>query len=306
MVFGPLRAFIETVEAGSIRKASDAKGAYSTSVSRQISKLESVVGVQLLSRDFRGVHLTTAGEAFYDFAKGAVTEFANLREELHDLSGTGGLVRIAMVESVIDCGPISTAAAVRNRFSKVVFQVQVMPALQVVSAVEDGRCDIGITFCARSAPHIVEEANIPETVVLAVRNGHPASRRSSIAIQDLASLPLAMPDHEFRFGQLFEEARGLAGVELDTFITSNSFEVLRAFAATGAGAAVLPYRAVQTHMDRMDLAAVRIDHLVLEKARLDVIRREDVRLPRPVRLYLDLLRTALEAGGPMTIGPRPA
>lgn len=294
MVFGPLQAFIETVEAGSIRKASDAKGAYSTSVSRRISQLESVVGAQLLSRDFRGVHLTKAGEAVYDFAKTALTEFANLRAALHDLSGTGGLVRVAMVESVIDCGPIQAVTTFRNSFPKVAFQVEVMPALQVVSAVEQGRCDIGITFCARPAPHIVEEANIPETIILAIRNDHPAAERSSILLEDLASLPLAMPDHEFRLGQLFEEARRLAGVELDGFITSNSLEVLRAFAATGVGAAVLPYRAVRAHLDRLDLAAIRIAHPVLEEARLDVIRREGVRFPRSVRLYLDLLRTTLE------------
>ena len=69
MFSGSLRAFDETVRAGSIRKASEILGVAPSSVSRHIAMLEREIGTALFDRRSRGVVLTFAGRMVADYAR---------------------------------------------------------------------------------------------------------------------------------------------------------------------------------------------------------------------------------------------
>lgn len=60
-----MQIFIQVVESGSYTKASDILGVASSSISRQISRLESELNTQLLKRNSRTLQLTEAGEEYY-------------------------------------------------------------------------------------------------------------------------------------------------------------------------------------------------------------------------------------------------
>jgi LysR family hca operon transcriptional activator len=70
-----LRYFIAVAEAGSLTVAAERRLHTSQpSLSRQIRDLEDQVGVELLSRNARGVQLTEAGKAFIDHARLALAQ----------------------------------------------------------------------------------------------------------------------------------------------------------------------------------------------------------------------------------------
>lgn len=290
----PLRAFHEAVQAGSIRKASDKLGLAPSSVSRQIAILEHLMGTPLLSRSLGGVVLTHAGAMVAEYAKTTVLDFDTLRTDLDELKGSRGLIRVALVESVVSSGPVGAAAEFRTAFPAVSFEFRVLPARQVIEAVQEKQCEIGITFCAEPGPDIVHEAKLAEPLMLVVAQGHPLADERLLTVADLEGLPMALPDRDFGVRRLIEHATRSVGVELAPVVSSNSFEVLRAFAASGAGATILPRRAVAPHAAAAGLASIQLDHPNLQESTLDVIRLKQWRLPRIARLYLDQLRRTLE------------
>lgn len=291
---GPLRAFHEAVQAGSIRKASEKLGLAPSSVSRQIAILEHLMGAALFNRSLGGVELTHAGALVAEYAKATVLDFDTLRTDLDELKGSRGLIRVALVESVVSSGPVRAAAKFREAFSAVSFELRVLPARQVIEAVQEKQCEIGITFCAEPGPDIIHEAKLAEPLLLVVSQGHPLAGETSMTMEDLDGLPLALPDRDFGVRRLLERASQSRNVTLTPVVSSNSFEVLRAFAASGAGATILPRRAVQPHAAALGLASVPLAHPELGQATLDLIRLKQWRLPRVARLYLDMLRRTLE------------
>src|SRR5882724_8849210 len=76
-----LRYFVAVAEEGSLTLAA-AKRLHTAqpSLSRQIRDLEYEVGVQLMSRSVHGIELTTAGRAFLDHARLAVTQAEAAKE----------------------------------------------------------------------------------------------------------------------------------------------------------------------------------------------------------------------------------
>lgn len=69
---GRVAAFVAVVEAGSFTAAADEMGVPKSSVSRSVTRLEEELGVRLLQRTTRQLHLTDAGSAFYQKARNAL------------------------------------------------------------------------------------------------------------------------------------------------------------------------------------------------------------------------------------------
>src|SRR4051812_37412992 len=61
--------FVRVVEFGSFTSAAKHLGLPKSSVSRTLTRLEEALGVRLLQRTTRKLHLTEAGEAYYERAR---------------------------------------------------------------------------------------------------------------------------------------------------------------------------------------------------------------------------------------------
>ena len=289
---GPLRAFHEVVQSGSIRKASERLGLAPSSVSRQIAVLEALMGTALFNRAAGGVVLTHAGMRVAEYASSAVMDFDTLRQDLNDRRGTHGLIRVAMVESIASSGPVEAAARFRRTHVGANFEFMVMPATAVIEAVAAQTTDIGIGFCAEASDEIAHEASILEPLMLVLRHDHPMATRSPLKLPDLEAMSLALPDQKFGMRRLIDRAALRQNVTIAPVMVSNSFDALRDFVRSGGGATILPMRAVRSDQSR-ELVAAPIDEPELNHTTLDVIHLKAWRMPRIVRLYLDELRRTL-------------
>lgn len=292
---GPLRAFHEVAQAGSIRGAAEKLGLSPSSVSRQIVALETVVGTSLLRRSRSGVVLTHAGNLVAAYAKSAVADFDALRIDLNDLRGSQGLIRLALVESIVSSGPLRAANSLRASFPGIKFEVQILPATGVEEAIIEQRCDIGITFCFEPRVDVVVDGRIAEPLMLACSPDHPLQSAHAITLKDLLPFPLGLPARTFGVRRLIDRVANSADVALDPALTSNAFEVLCNFAQTDAGVAILPKRALDSAMARGALKSISFAHPEFNDTTLDVIRLRQRRVPRIIRLYSEMLRQQLEA-----------
>ena len=96
MTFQELRIFSEVVRAGGVTAAANKLGISKSLVSKQLSRLEQQLEVQLLTRSSRRVKLTLEGERLLSRIESIIAEGERLVEDAHDEVGhPRGIVRIA-------------------------------------------------------------------------------------------------------------------------------------------------------------------------------------------------------------------
>lgn len=296
-----LRAFHAVAQSGSIRKAAELLNVAPSSVSRKIALLEQQIGTALLERASKGVTLTHAGVMVAEYARSVVLDYDSLRADLNDTRGSRHrLIRLHTVESIVSGGLIDAVADFRKNFDTVSFRISVVPAPQVVTDVQRGDCEAGLTFGQLPQPDVITHARIPEPIVLVVPSDHPLARVGKIELDDLKGLPLALPDTTFGVRRIFDRTIQEAGLTQDIIVAmaSNSFEALRDFVRCNAGGAVLPYRAVRRERTHHWLKPVSIDHPNLASTTIDIITLRKHRSPRVITHFIDLLGRTLAAVTP--------
>lgn len=298
MFSSSLRAFDQTVRAGSIRKASEALGVAPSSVSRHIALLEREVGTALFERRAGGVELTHAGRLVADYARSVLIDYDSLRTDLDDLRGTKRrLIRLGVVESVAAYGPMRAVSAFLERFPTASFNVRLMPAPGVLEAVRQDQCDIGLAFCPEPDPEIVVLARWPEPVVLLVRADDPLAAGGEVALADLTERRLALPDSDFGVRRVVDRAAAAAGLKLAPVLTSNVFETLRDFVRCGAGVAIVPARAAQDPSGGSRLRAAPLAGDLFRDSHIDLIVLRKRRLPRVLKAFVEMLAAEISQGG---------
>src|SRR5918992_4072095 len=83
-----MAAFVRVVDSNGFSAAAPALGLSPSAVSKLITRLEARLGVRLLQRTTRALHLTQEGEVFYAAAKRIVGEIETLENQIAGQSST--------------------------------------------------------------------------------------------------------------------------------------------------------------------------------------------------------------------------
>ncbi|MBX3233966.1 MAG: LysR family transcriptional regulator [Labilithrix sp.] len=130
-------AFVRVVQDGSFTAAAKALGLPKSSVSRSVAQLEQDLGVRLLHRTTRKLHLTDAGTAFHDRVARALADIDEAQSAASDLQRElRGVVRIT---APVDLG-VWAVAGIAARFVKKhpTVHVEVRLGSRVVDLVAEG------------------------------------------------------------------------------------------------------------------------------------------------------------------------
>jgi DNA-binding transcriptional LysR family regulator len=92
-----VNTFVQVVESGSFTRAADELGLPKSSVSRSVAELERSLGVRLLQRTTRKIHLTDAGRIYFDKSKAALAEIEEANARVSELTTVlRGIVRVTV------------------------------------------------------------------------------------------------------------------------------------------------------------------------------------------------------------------
>ncbi|KAA0697018.1 LysR family transcriptional regulator [Halopseudomonas laoshanensis] len=127
-----LQTFVEVAHAGGISPAALRLGIAKSIVSRRLARLESELGVQLLSRTTRGAALTEAGTTFRDYAAKVCVETDVAREAMLPTGPLRGRLRIA---APLSFGPTHFAPILAK-------MAQLHPQLHIHTCYSDRRVDL--------------------------------------------------------------------------------------------------------------------------------------------------------------------
>lgn len=137
-----MAAFVRVVDARGFSAAAPALGLTPSAVSKLVTRLETRLGVRLLQRTTRAIHLTAEGETFYASARRIVTDIEMLQDEMTDRRGTPqGPLRVttSLAFSTHQLAPV--IAEFLERYPAV--RLELMPTDRVVDMIEEG-VDIAI------------------------------------------------------------------------------------------------------------------------------------------------------------------
>ena len=137
-----MAAFVRVVDSNGFSAAAPVLGLSPSAVSKLITRLEARLGVRLLQRTTRALHLTQEGEVFYAAAKRIVGEIETLENQIAGQSGTpSGVLRVttSLAFSTHQLAPVLSEFLARYPL----VQFELLPTDRVIDMVEEG-IDIAI------------------------------------------------------------------------------------------------------------------------------------------------------------------
>lgn len=132
-----MTAFVRVVDSKGFSAAASGLGLTPSAVSKLITRLETRLGVRLLQRTTRALHLTAEGEVFYAAARRIVAEIETLESQISGQSGTPqGLLRVttSLAFSTHQLTPVLPEFLAR--YPQV--RLELLPTDRVVDMIEEG------------------------------------------------------------------------------------------------------------------------------------------------------------------------
>ena len=183
-----LRTFLAVLDQGSFSAAAKSLGISQPAVTMQIQALETELGATLLDRRYRRIDLTEAGHILEPHARRTVSEIDGARSEIDQLSGeVGGTLCIAAstTPGVYVVPRLLGAFACKHPLVKVT--VTVHDTAEVVSAVEEGRAQLGIVGAVIRGSRAVFEQYKSDELVAICPPDSPLVGLRRVALSALAS-----------------------------------------------------------------------------------------------------------------------
>jgi DNA-binding transcriptional LysR family regulator len=279
--------FVRVVDTGSFTAAAAALALPKSSVSRSVARLEQELGVRLLQRTTRTVHLTDAGHAYYDRVSRALAGLEEAQAAVSDMQATPrGSVRIT---APVDIG-VSMISGLVARFVRHHPDIHVEMVLtgRVVNLVEEG-IDLAIRAGKLDDSSLVARKVGSLEARLLASPGYLKRRGAPKSVADLARQDCVL--FRARRGQATWELTGPKGmerVEVSGPVAADDYAFLRQLLVAGAGIGLLPWVICAEDIERGRLVRVLPEHAA-PGGTLHVVYPSTRYVPQRVVLLRDFL-----------------
>jgi DNA-binding transcriptional LysR family regulator len=247
-----MRAFVKVVEAGSFVRGADQLGISTTSASRLVAELEQHLGTRLLQRTTRKLHLTDAGQRYFERASQLLSDIEEAEEEVGSATTTPrGRLRISVGQTF----GVRQLSSVFPRFQEKYpdVELEVFATDRRVDLIEEG-FDLAVRMSLEIPATYVARRLCAIRVVVCGSPEYLATRGTPAVPQDLAAHNcLTVPSGGFENRWLFEGAEGAITVQVRGDYRSDSGDLLRAAALAGQGLVYLPTFIVGEELARGEL-----------------------------------------------------
>jgi DNA-binding transcriptional LysR family regulator len=279
--------FVRVVETGSFTAAAAALGLPKSSVSRSVSRLELELGVRLLQRTTRSVHLSAAGHAYYERVSRALSGLEEARAAVSDMQATPtGVVRVT---AAVDIG-VNVVAGLVSRFVRKHPDIHVEMVLtgRLVNLVEEG-VDLAVRAGKLDDSSLVARKVGTLEARLLAAPGYLRRRGTPKAVTDL-------PGHDCvlfraRRGRSTWELNGPKGVQrvdVKGPVSADDFAFVRQMLLAGGGIGLVPWTTCAQDIERGRLVRVLSEYAAPGGA-LHVVYPSARFVPQRVALLRDAL-----------------
>lgn len=261
-----LRYFVNIVEYGSLGKAAEMLYVAQPSLSQQMAKLESDLGVNLLVRSPQGVKPTPSGEALYRHARTVLHQMEQLRQEVVEGVGAeSGTVAIGFPTTITSVLAMPVFTRVRERFPGIRLQLFESMSGYLNELLANGRLDLAILFRESNTPGISAIPLFDEELFVMGDIEGISDRARTCQLSALDGVPLVAPGQPNGLRLLLERTFSREQVRMNNVADVDSLPTLLAIAKSGIAATILPASAVALHGPKERPKMRRIVDPVIER-----------------------------------------
>lgn len=194
-----LRYYLAVAQELNFSRAAEKLNMAQPPLSRQIQQLEAELGIQLFDRESRPLKLTPGGRLFREQALAVIQRMEELQGAMQRFAASERpRFVIGFVPSVIYARLPRVIRGLRQRAPEVELSLIEMMSLEQISALKEGRIDVGFGRVRFDDPALRREVMREERLVVALPLGHPLAGEQPISLADLAGEPLVVYPREPR------------------------------------------------------------------------------------------------------------
>ncbi|MHA7144694.1 LysR family transcriptional regulator [Arthrobacter sp. TmT3-37] len=239
-----LRVF---AQCGTISATAELTGYSPSAVSSQLRELQRVLGMQLLTKDGRGIRLTATGRFLVEGSDTLLMEWESLRAAAMEAGDR--------MQSTLGLGGFSTAAAqllaplaATLRSTHPLLKVQVLEAnpTRCFDLLVAERIDLAVVVAMQSDSSVENDSRFEQTLLLddpldvIIPADHPFASRETVALEELASETWITDAAGSTYRSLFTAAFTAVGMTPRIAHEAVEWETQIAFVGAGLGVGLLP------------------------------------------------------------------
>lgn len=253
-----LKYFVAIVEAGSFTQASRGLYVAQPSLSQHVKNLEEELGAELLRRTARGIEPTVEGAELLRHARAILGQLEAARAAVRNAGDEpSGEVVVGVPPTVSERITVPLVLRLRRERPKIAPHIVEGMSGYVLNWLQEGRVDIGVLYGAQQAAGI-ESSEICREDLYLIEPPSGKDDKREVPFADVAARKLILPGPHSGLRSLLEGVAQTQQIDLDVHIEVDALSQMRALAAAGAGATVLPEWAVSQEFERGELIARRI------------------------------------------------
>jgi DNA-binding transcriptional LysR family regulator len=267
-------SFIESVEAGSISKASERLHISQPALTRQLHCLEDMFGAKLLVRTSRGVTVTPVGKLIYDHAQSIMTEYTNMLDGVMNIQNKDQIIRIASTHTVYSYALPCALYQIKKNFPTYKLHIEARHEEDIEERVINGSADIGFVTGPPVRKGLVAKEAFSDMFLLVATKDVCSSER--IKLNQLYRQPLIMLSRQHRSGEILNRYLIDSGIDtsrLQVLYELDSVESLKLSAVNGYGLSFLPYMSIKKELYNKQLHKVEVDGLDISCSYYTVSKR---------------------------------
>lgn len=289
-----VRYFDESARHGSMRKASDTLHVSSSSVDRQILKVEDQIGVPLFERQTHGLRLTSAGELVLQSLRKWQNEMQALQSRIEDLKGLKrGKVVLAVIEGAASDFVATAALDFHRSFPSINFELLTYGAHRVTEAVMSGEVDFGLTVNPRMAPGLEVVAQKSFRMGAVVAAEHPLAGRVQLRLSDCLLYKLVIANSTLDLRLIVDEVLSRASAKPELIASSNSVMLMKELVTRGMGIGLMTEMDADKEVRSGQLVYIPLADRPIPPSVLTLCTSADRQLSLAATTLLDLVKTRL-------------
>jgi DNA-binding transcriptional LysR family regulator len=291
-----VRYFDEAAKQGSMRRAGDVLHIASSSIDRQILKIEEEIGVPLFERQVQGLRLTSAGELVLHSLRKWQNEMQSLQSRIEDLKGLRrGKVVLATIEGAASEFIARAAMDFNESYPGVTFELFVYGAHRVTEAVLAGEVDLGLTINPRLTPGLAVMGQRNFRVGVVVAPDHPLASQTQIRLSDCLPYKLVVAESSLDLRLIVDQILARASARPDVVACSNSIMLMKELVMRGMGVGLMTEMDAGKEVQADQLRYIPLADRPIPPSVLTLCVNSERQLSLPVATLLQVLKGRLEA-----------
>ena len=261
---------------GSMRAAADELGLAASSVSRQISRLEAELDIELVEQGTHRIRLTEAGQLAVDYYRTRLSHHEVLLDRLNDLRGRYlGTTIIAVGEGLLGARMIDELRSFFHNHPDTHTEIVIAPSYEVHRMILEDEAHIGVIFSPPPSQSIRTLYSFEQPLRAIVHPDSPLADKEKISLEELAESSIVLPGPKFRVRAIADNAgRGT----IKPSIISNSLQVILDFVRARIAITLLAELPIIPELQAGTFKSIPVDCPTMNATDIQIVVRQSRKL----------------------------